>query len=71
VRHVRDLTLDGSTFGGGPRAERRAWVAQAEAAVGARYRRMEIVYRFVVRGREYRAQEEPHPYGSITFRPRR
>ena len=48
--------------------EQRRWVAQGEAAFGIRYRRTELEYRFVLRGREYETQEKPHPYGSIRVR---
>lgn len=66
---LRDLFLDGNTFGGRDAGvRRRTWVAQGEAAFGIRRRRTELEYRFVVRGREYETQEEPHPYGSIRLR---
>lgn len=66
---LRDLFLDGNTFGGRDTGvERRTWVAQGEAAFGIRYRRAELEYRFVLRGRAYDTQDEPHPYGSIRLR---
>jgi lipid A 3-O-deacylase len=66
---LRDLFIDGNTFAGrDPAVDRRTWVAQGEAAFGIRYRRTELEYRFVLRGREYETQTEPHPYGSIRIR---
>jgi lipid A 3-O-deacylase len=66
---LRDLFIDGNTFAGrDPGVDRRTWVAQGEAAFGIRYRRTELEYRFVLRGREYETQTEPHPYGSIRIR---
>ncbi|HEX2080079.1 MAG TPA: lipid A deacylase LpxR family protein [Longimicrobium sp.] len=66
---LRDLFLDGGTFGGkGPAVEKRTWVAQGEAAFGIRRGRTELEYRFVLRGREYATQQEPHPWGSIRLR---
>jgi lipid A 3-O-deacylase len=66
---VRDLFIDGNTFARrGPGLERRTWVAQREAAFGMRWRRTELEYRHVLRGREYATQTEPHPYGSIRIR---
>lgn len=66
---LRDLFLDGSTFGlRGVRVERRTWVAQGEAAFGIRGRGTELEYRFVLRGRDYATQDEPHPYGSLALR---
>jgi lipid A 3-O-deacylase len=66
---LRDLFVDGNTFGGRDTGvERRPWVAQGEAAFGVRYGRTELEYHFIVRGREYETQREPHPYGSIRLR---
>jgi hypothetical protein len=66
---MRDLFIDGNTFARGSRGlERRTWVAQGEAAFGIRWRRTEVEYRHVLRGREYETQTEPHPYGSIRIR---
>ncbi|MBW3573089.1 MAG: lipid A deacylase LpxR family protein [Gemmatimonadetes bacterium] len=66
---LRDLFIDGNTFARrSPRLRRRTWVAQGEAAFGMRWRRTELEYRFVLRGREYETQTEPHPYGSIVVR---
>jgi lipid A 3-O-deacylase len=63
----RDLFLDGNTFREGPSVEKRPFVAQAELGLGVRVRRVEVAYRAVWRGREYRTQGEAHRYGSITF----
>lgn len=66
---LRDLFIDGNTFADrGFGLDRRTWVAQGEAALGIRYRRTELEYRFVLRGREYETQTEPHPYGSVRVR---
>jgi lipid A 3-O-deacylase len=66
---LRDLFIDGNTFAArSPGLDRRTWVAQGEAAFGIRWRRTELEYRFVLRGREYETQTEPHPYGSIRIR---
>lgn len=66
---LRDLFIDGNTFAERSTGlDRRRWVAQGEAAFGVRWRRTELEYRFVLRGREYETQTEPHPYGSIRVR---
>lgn len=66
---LRDLFIDGNTFADrDPGLDRRTWVAQGEAAFGVRWRRTELEYRHVLRGREYATQQEPHPYGSIRIR---
>lgn len=64
---ARNLFLDGSTFRDGPRVRKRPFVAQAEAGAGARIGRVEIEYRAVFRGREYRTQEAAHAWGSIAI----
>ncbi|WP_420128347.1 lipid A deacylase LpxR family protein [Longimicrobium sp.] len=66
---LRDLFIDGNTFAARDSGlNRRTWVAQGEAAFGIRYRRTELEYRFVLRGREYETQTKPHPYGSVRVR---
>lgn len=60
---LRDVFLEG--WRRGSAATRRAFVAQGEAAVGARWRRWAVEYRAVMRGPEYRAAPSPHPYGSF------
>ena len=66
---LRDLFLDGNTVRGrDPPVEKRRWVAQGEATLAVRWRRTELEYRFVVRGREYDTQARPHPWGSIRLR---
>ncbi len=64
---ARNLFLDGNTFRRSVRAEKRAWVSEAAAAVGYRFPRWEVEYRFVIRGREYDAQPRPHAYGSLAL----
>lgn len=41
------------------------WVGEAYAAVGSRFERMEVEYRYVSRSREYRAAPGGHPYAAI------
>ena len=64
---ARNLFLDGSTFRDSPRVSKRPFVAQAEAGAGARIGRIGVEYRAVFRGREYRTQEQPHAWGSISL----
>lgn len=64
---ARDVFLDGSTFRGGPRVSKLPWVRQADVGIGVRTRRAEVRYQAVWRGREYRTQDEPHRWGSITL----
>lgn len=66
---LRDLFIDGNTFAErDPGLDRRTWVAQGGRRSAFRVRRTELEYRFVLRGREYETQTEPHPYGSIRVR---
>ena len=64
---LRNLFLDGSTFRDSHHVDKRPFVPEAEIGVGTRIRRVEVQYRAVFRGREYRTQDEPHRYGSITL----
>jgi hypothetical protein len=67
---ARNLFLDGSTFGDGPRVERIPLVREAEVGAGVRIGRLTAEYRAVSRGREYRSEPEGHQYGTfaITWR---
>ncbi|HEX8212780.1 MAG TPA: lipid A deacylase LpxR family protein [Longimicrobium sp.] len=64
---VRDIFLDGSTFGSRSTARKLPFVREGEAAVGFRARKWSAEYRFVARSREYRAQPERHAYGSLVL----
>jgi hypothetical protein len=68
---ARDLFIDGNTFATRIHAGRRTLVAQAEAAVGYRWRSWAAEYRVTARGREYAAQASPHLYGTVTLRRQR
>jgi hypothetical protein len=50
-----------------PGAARLPWVGEPEAAVGMRLRRFTVEYRYVSRGREYRAEPGRHAYGAIVL----
>lgn len=49
----------------GSAATLRRFVPEGEATVGARWHRLALEYRQVMRGAEYRAEPSPHPYGSF------
>ncbi|HEX5724583.1 MAG TPA: lipid A deacylase LpxR family protein [Longimicrobiaceae bacterium] len=68
---LRNLFLDGSTFGGGPQVEHRAFVGEWELGGGVRWRGTSLEWRTVRRGREYRTEPSPHQYSSfvLTYRP--
>lgn len=72
---LRNVFLDGATFGGGeePEVRKEPLVGEGEIGFGWGFRRWSVDYRHVVRTREYRTQPDPHGYGSITvvFFPRR
>ncbi|HET7463864.1 MAG TPA: lipid A deacylase LpxR family protein [Longimicrobium sp.] len=65
---ARDLFLDGSTFRGSVRVERRPLVWERELGAGARYRGFTLEYRALTRGREYRTQSAPHTWGTFELR---
>ncbi|HYJ78961.1 MAG TPA: lipid A deacylase LpxR family protein [Longimicrobiaceae bacterium] len=62
---ARNLFLDGSTFGAGPRVERRPFVFSYELGGGVRYRSLTLEYRARHRGREYRTEPGGHTYAAI------
>jgi hypothetical protein len=64
---VRDIFLDGNTFGSRSTACKLPFVSEGEAAAGFRGRKWSAEYRFVARSREYRAQPEGHAYGSLVL----
>jgi hypothetical protein len=62
---AHDTFIEGGA--GVPGAARIPWVAEAFAATGVRVGRFLTEYRYVVRGREYRAEPNSHAYGSISI----
>ena len=64
---VRDIFLDGSTFGSRSTARKLPFVSEGEAAAGFRARKWSVEYRFVARSREYRTQPGGHAYGSLVL----
>jgi lipid A 3-O-deacylase len=68
---ARDLFLDGSTFGGGPRVEHRPLVGEWEAGLGVRVHRVVAEYRIATRGREYRSEPGGHQYATFDLALRR
>ena len=62
---MRNVLVEGR--GTAPGAVRRTHVGQVEAGLGYRHRWFSAAYRHIVRGREYDAQIEPHPFGSLTL----
>ncbi|HEX8671540.1 MAG TPA: lipid A deacylase LpxR family protein [Longimicrobium sp.] len=64
---VRDIFVDGNTFGSRSTARKLPFVSEGEAAAGFRARKWSVEYRFVARSREYRAQPEGHAYGSLVL----
>lgn len=65
---VRDIFLDGNSFGSRSTARKLPFVSEGEAAAGFRGRRWSAEYRFVARSREYRAQPARHDYGSLVLK---
>jgi lipid A 3-O-deacylase len=70
VGYTEDLVLHNVLVegrGSAPGATRRKYVGQFEAGLGYRHRSFTAAYRHIIRGREYEAQLEPHPFGSLTL----
>jgi hypothetical protein len=62
---LRNLFVDGNTFGPGSTAERIPFVTGATVGAGYRFARWSAAYEFTIRSPEYTAQPAPHPYGSL------
>lgn len=67
---LRDIFLDGNTFGNGRSVERVPLVWQEEAGGGLRLGPVTAEYRAVVRQREYRPRDIPPGRSSLAARPR-
>jgi lipid A 3-O-deacylase len=69
---AHNLFLDGTTFGDGPRVERRPLVFRYELGGGVRYKQLTLEYRSSTRGREYETEPSGHTYSTfeLTYRPR-
>lgn len=62
---LRDLTLDGSTFGESAQVAKRPFVLQSEVGGGVRYGPVTLEFRAVYRGREYDTGPAAHHWGSL------
>jgi hypothetical protein len=64
---LRDLTINGNTFRASARAELLPVVDQYELGAGLRRHSYTLEYRYVSRGREYRAEPGRHAHGTIAL----
>jgi hypothetical protein len=62
---ARDLFLDGSTFGGGPRVGHEPWVTSGELGIELRYERLTLAYRVQSDSRAYARGPAWHPWASM------
>jgi lipid A 3-O-deacylase len=63
---LHDFFIEGKPSGTDAGANLRPLVGQYELGIGYRWRTVSAEYRYVSRGREYRAQPQAHAYGSLT-----
>ena len=64
---AHDATLDADPRPADARVRRLPFVAECELGAGGRGRAWGVEYRYVRRGREYRAQPAAHAYGAIAL----
>lgn len=64
---LRDLFLDGSTWGESARVEKEPFVPRAEVRVGFGLSSLDLEYRVVHSGRKFRGQPVNHTYSSIVL----
>lgn len=63
---LRDITLDGTLFSGGPSIEREPWLLDAEIGLVALWQGFAIGYSFFASTRQFEGQEDIPTYGRIT-----
>jgi hypothetical protein len=64
---VRDIFLDGNTFGGGPRVDKLPLVGQVMAGVALRFKRLRLSYGYVFLSKEFTTQRGTQTYGSLNL----
>ena len=64
---LRDIFLDGNSFGGGPRVEKNPFVGQVMAGIALRFKRLKLSYGYVFMSKEFAAQHGTQTYGSLNL----
>lgn len=64
---VRDIFLDGNTFGVGPRVEKFPFRGEIAAGFALRFNRLKFSYGYVFGSRQFETEKRGHIYGSINL----
>lgn len=64
---LRDIFLDGNTFTDSPSVDKKLLVGDFVVGASFSYRRIKLAYSHVLRTEEFKGQNGPQKFGSITF----
>lgn len=64
---ARNIFLDGNTFAGGPRVDKRPLVGDAQVGAALIFPRFRITYTLVFRTKEYESQDEGDIFGAVSL----
>jgi hypothetical protein len=64
---LRDIFLDGNTFGGGPRVEKYPFRADVMAGIAFRLRRLKFSFGYVAMTKQFETQTRPYAYGTMNL----
>jgi hypothetical protein len=64
---LRDIFLDGNTFGGSPSVEKEFFVADVMAGVAVEYGKFKMSYSYVLRTKQFKAQQNNQIFGTISL----
>jgi len=62
---LRNIFLDGNTFGGSHRVDKLPFVADAAGGLVMIFRQVKLSYAYVLRSRQFRTQQRPHVFGAV------
>jgi len=63
---LRDIFLDGNTFGSSQSVEKESFVADVMAGVAVEYGKFKMSYSYVVRTKQFKAQQNNQIFGTIS-----
>ncbi len=64
---LRDIFLDGNTFGGGPRVEKFPFRSEITAGFAVRFKRLKFSYGYIFGSRQFETEKRGHIYGNINI----
>lgn len=64
---LRNIFLDGNTFTDSPSVDKRYFVADLQAGISFQWKRFRLSYTQIFRTKEYKSQEKPDVFGSLSI----